>query len=74
MQHTIEGCPGEYEQRLVFHTIRYHGELVVIDQVPAEVCTVCGDVLFIPDTVRRIESLPRDGRRPDGSVSLFQYA
>ena len=73
MKCSIEGCPGEYEQRLVFHTVRHRGELVVIDHVPAEVCVVCGDVLFTPNTVRRIESLLRSGRRPDGRVSLYQY-
>ena len=71
---SIEGCPGEYEQRLVFHTVRRRGELVGIDHVPAEVCIVCGDVLFTPDTLRRIESLLRSARQPDGRVSLYQYA
>ena len=29
----------------------------MIDHVPAEVCSVCGDVLFTPETVHRIEAL-----------------
>ncbi|HAO80497.1 MAG TPA: hypothetical protein DCQ92_16315 [Verrucomicrobia subdivision 3 bacterium] len=46
MKCSIEGCPGEYEPRAITHTVRPGGRVVVIDHVPAEVCDVCGDVLF----------------------------
>lgn len=49
------GCAGEYEPRIVTHTVRHRGEIVVIDRVPAEVCSVCGDTLLAPETVRGLE-------------------
>ena len=36
MKCSIEGCPGEDEERLIVHTVRYQGEVVIIEQVPAE--------------------------------------
>jgi YgiT-type zinc finger domain-containing protein len=63
---TVQGCPGEYEERTVVHTVRHRGQLVVIENVPAEVCAVCGDVLLTPDTVRRIEALPQSRPEPVG--------
>ena len=42
---------------MITHTVRYHGQMIVIDHVPAEVCTECGDVLLKPETVRKIEAL-----------------
>ena len=57
MQCAIKGCPGEYEARKIAHLERWNGETVVIDHVPAKVCSVCGDVLFTPETVRRLEGL-----------------
>lgn len=74
MNCTIQGCPGEYEARKVVHTVRHHGEVVVIDHVPAEVCTVCGDVLLIPETVRRIEALLRNDPAPARRVPLLEFA
>ncbi len=74
MKCTIEGCPGEYEIRKIVHTVRHRGKVIVIDHVPAEVCLVCGDVLLKPSTVRRIEALLRAGKRPEGSVPLYEYA
>jgi YgiT-type zinc finger domain-containing protein len=63
MKCSIEGCPGEYEERKIVHTVRYQGQVIVIDHVPAEVCTICGDVLLKPETVRGIETLLRTGKR-----------
>jgi YgiT-type zinc finger domain-containing protein len=74
MNCTIDGCPGEYEERQVVHTVRHRGRVVVIDHVPAEVCVVCGDVLLRPETVRRIEALLRSAGQPTATVPLYEYA
>ncbi|MDH5186503.1 MAG: YgiT-type zinc finger protein [candidate division WOR-3 bacterium] len=74
MKCSIEGCPGVYEEKQIIHTVRYHGQVVVIDHVPAEVCSVCGDILLKPETVRRIEALLRTATRPAGTVPLYEYA
>ena len=74
MKCSIEGCPGEYEERLIVHTVRHCGQIVVIDHVPAEVCSVCGDVLLRPETVRRIETLLRTAAFPARRVPLYEYA
>ncbi len=70
----MKGCPGEYEHRLVAHTVRHKGQVIVIDHVPAEVCSVCGDVLFKPETVQRIEKLLETGGHPTTTVPLYEYA
>ena len=74
MKCSIEGCPGEYEERQIVHTVRYHDQVIVIDHVPAEVCSICGDVLLKPETVRRIETLLRTTTLPAGTVPLYEYA
>jgi YgiT-type zinc finger domain-containing protein len=74
MRCSIEGCPGEYEQREIVHTVRYHGQVVVIDHVPAEVCPICGDVLLRPETVRQIERVVQTETCPASTVPLYEYA
>jgi YgiT-type zinc finger domain-containing protein len=74
MKCNIEGCVGEYELREVTHTVRYQGQIIVIDKVPAEVCTLCGDMLLTPDTVRQIERLLKSGQRPDSTAPVYDYA
>ena len=73
MKCSIEGCPGEYEQRKIVHTVRHEGHVVVIDHVPAEVCSVCGDVLLKPETIRRIEELLQTETQPTSTVPLYDY-
>jgi len=74
MKCTIQGCPGEYEARTVVHTVKRRGEVIVIDHVPAEVCTFCGDVLLAPETVRRIEALLSTDPTPARRVPLLEFA
>jgi YgiT-type zinc finger domain-containing protein len=69
-----EGCPSEYEEREVVHTVRHQGRVIVIDRVPAEVCPICGDVLLRPEVVRRIEALLRTPTAPAAMVPLYEYA
>ncbi len=74
MRCTIQGCPGEYEERLIVHTVRHHDQVVVFDNVPADVCSVCGDVLLRPETVRRIEQILQTRAQPARTVPLYEYA
>ena len=74
MRSSTAGCPCEYEERTVIHTVRHRGEIVVIDHVPAEVCSVCGDVLLRPETVRSIEKLLRHRTAPARTAALYEYA
>ena len=69
-----EGCPGEYEERKIVHTVRYQGQVIVIDHIPGEVCAVCGHVLLRPETVCEIETLLRTTTRPVSVVPLYEYA
>lgn len=73
MKCSIVGCLGEYEQREVVHTIRQGNRIIVIDHVPAEVCTLCGDVLFTPETVRLIERLRHTALPPARTVPLYDF-
>ncbi len=73
MRCNIHGCPGKYEQREVVHTIRQRERIIVIDHVPAEVCTICGDVLFTPETVRKLESLRHTAAPPTRTVPLYDF-
>jgi len=74
MKCSIEGCPGEYENRRIAHTVRQGDQVIVVDHVPAEVCNLCGDVLLKPETIRRIEKLLESQREPAGTVPLYEYA
>ena len=74
MKCTSHEYPGTYEEREIVHSAMRDGEIVVIDHVPAEVCTICGDVLFTPETVRRIERLLASRTEPERTAPVYEYA
>lgn len=74
MKCTIEGCPGEYEERLIVHTVHYRGQVIVIDHVPAEVFSACGDVLLAPETVCRIEAVLQAAPQAARTAPVYEYA
>jgi len=73
MKCSIKGCPGIYENKKILHTVRHQGQVLVVEDVPAEVCSMCGDVLFTPETVRQIEQLMQLSSQPDRVVPLLEY-
>ncbi len=73
MKCSIQGCPGEYEQRKVVHVVHRNDQLMLIDQVPAEVCPMCGDVVFTPATVRQLETLRDTTASPKRTVPLYDF-
>jgi YgiT-type zinc finger domain-containing protein len=73
MNCSIKGCTGQYEPSLVTHTVRHRGRIIVIDHVPADVCSICGDVLLEPETLRAIERLLADLPEPTESAPLYEF-
>jgi HTH-type transcriptional regulator / antitoxin MqsA len=69
---SIQSCPGEYEERYIAHVVKHHGEVIVIDNVPAEVCSACGDVLLSLDTAEAIESLLTHPGKPDRTAPVYE--
>ena len=73
MKCSIQGCPGEYEEQEILHTVRKDAEVFVFEHVPAEVCSVCGDTVLKPDTIRHLEDLLRKRSKPEKLVPLYEY-
>jgi YgiT-type zinc finger domain-containing protein len=71
---SIRGCPGELEGKTVTHTVRSEGRLFVIDNVPAQVCSVCGDTLFSAAAVQRIQDIVQGRAKPATTAPVYDYA
>ena len=74
MKCSIQGCPGGYNAARITHTVRRGSDIVVFEHVPAELCSVCGDILLLPETMRHLEELLSAGLKPDRTAPVFEYA
>jgi len=46
---------------------------LVVEDVPAEVCSQCGEKTFSPEVTDRILSLARNGERPEKTLTVPIY-
>lgn len=69
----LQGCTGMYEHRKILHCVERSSEVVCVDHVPALVCTVCGDVQFETDTVRRLQALMETRGKPDKHLPAYEF-
>lgn len=73
MKCSIQGCTGEYIQKTIVHILKHNDEIYVFENVPAEVCSICGDTILKPDTIRRLEGLLQKKTKPEKFIPLYEY-
>lgn len=69
---SIHSCPGMYEKRRIAHVVKHHGEVIVFDNVPVEVCSVCGDVLMSLETAEAIETVLANLGKPTRNAPVYE--
>jgi YgiT-type zinc finger domain-containing protein len=73
MKCSILGCPGQYRPRLIVHTVKRGDKILVFENVPAEACDVCSDLLLAPNTVRHLEEMMRRDEKPEKQAPVYAY-
>jgi len=63
-------CGGRVLKQLVtIHQI-IDGKLIVVENVPAEVCNQCGEVLYLPTTMRKLQQLIWSKPKPKKEITV----
>jgi YgiT-type zinc finger domain-containing protein len=63
-------CKGNVEVRRVEHLHRWNGQLFLLRNVPAEVCTQCGEVFFSPEALQAMDKVVDSPHKPQEHVSV----
>ena len=50
-------CSGRLEKKRITHPQQFEGEIVILENVPAEVCCQCGEVLLAPAIVEHLQKV-----------------
>jgi HTH-type transcriptional regulator / antitoxin MqsA len=69
-------CGSPMIEEMVTYTIQLDGKLVVVEHVPAKVCTQCGERLYSPETVERLQTTVWEQRSPSRMLQtpVFDFA
>lgn len=66
-------CGGELEERTITHPQEYKGKIIILENVPAEVCHQCGEVLLPPDVLERMQQAVWSETAPKRMTSIPVY-
>lgn len=64
------GCTGEHETQTISHQVVYRETMILLQDVPAEVCPECGEALLAHETIFHLGNLlGRRARSPKASLA-----
>lgn len=68
-------CGGLVEEQAITREIRWHGQLIVFENVPMGVCTQCGEKFLRPDVAKSMDAVIEAKRKPVRTleVPVFEY-
>ncbi len=72
MKCPVQGCPGEMEQRRIVHTFIRNGQPIVVEDLPALVCPVCGYTVLDLRVLDMLFSLDPESESPVGQAPIFR--
>ena len=69
-------CGSPMNEEMVTYTIQLDDKLVVVEHVPSKVCGQCGERLYSPETVERLQSTVWEQRSPSRTLQtpVFDFA
>ena len=64
-------CQEQYVEKTIVLSFQREGNSVVVEDVPAVVCDICGDTLLSESTVRKVEALLE--QEPEDTAPLYRF-
>ncbi|MBI4319761.1 MAG: type II toxin-antitoxin system MqsA family antitoxin [Chloroflexi bacterium] len=69
-------CGGELKDTTITRPQEYEGKIIILENLPAEVCAQCGEVFLHPDVLERVQAIVWSKVTPKRmtSVPVFDLA
>lgn len=74
--HGMKKCPlcgGILVEKRVTHPQEYEGEIVILENIPAEVCQQCGEVLLRPGVLEQVQQIVWEKKTPHRTAQVPVY-
>jgi YgiT-type zinc finger domain-containing protein len=74
MKCVVQGCPGEMEQRRIVHTFVRDGKPMLVEDLPALVCPVCGYTVLDVRVLDELFALDVKNTTPVRQAPVFRLS
>lgn len=66
-------CGGELKRETVTYPQAYQGKIYILENIPAEVCSQCGEVLLRPGVLEEMQQRIWSGETPNRTIPVPVY-
>lgn len=64
----------EFSERLVKETFEVEGKLVIVEDIPAQICNRCGEITFSSEIAENIRLIINGNKEPTRSIQVDVFA
>jgi len=61
---------GKVEKKLISYTLFYENHWIIVENIPAKVCQRCGEKLFDPEVVERLQKIIWNRQTPQKKIKM----
>jgi YgiT-type zinc finger domain-containing protein len=72
MKCPVKDCPGEMVEKTIIHTFVRHGQPLVVEGIPAQVCPACGYTVFNLEVLDMLFSFDPDTVQPERMAPVYK--
>jgi YgiT-type zinc finger domain-containing protein len=65
---------NNFTEELVNETFEIKGKLILVEGIPAKVCTRCGEITFSGETAENIRLMLNSDRKPKKSIEVDVFS
>lgn len=69
----MSSLPRGTHKKKVTHPQEHNGKVVILENIPAEVCVQCGEVLLSPDVVAQVQEFVWENTPPKRTAQVPVY-
>jgi YgiT-type zinc finger domain-containing protein len=65
---------NHFSEELVNETFEIKGKLILVERIPAKVCSRCGEIMFSSETAENIRLMLNSHQKPNKSIEVDVFA
>ena len=66
-------CKGKMNPSIVNHIVDLDGSIIIVKNVPANVCKQCGEAFLDHDIVKKLEIIVEQAKKSKAEITVISY-
>jgi len=67
-------CQGTVQKKKIRHVHQWGNQVFIFEDVPADVCSQCGEIYFTPDVLNMMDQIATNETEPQHTIAVPVYS